>query len=161
MPRIEASTKIAVPIEDAFALSQSMGEVRFSWDPFVKEQYLLNGATRPDKGVQTFTKSKHGLTMVTEYTSYKPPTQVGMKLVKGPPFFASFGGGWSFLSIDDNNTQATWRYTFKIKPAFLAPVADRMGEMLLGRDIEARLQRFADGCLDSDLVARAKEQLSG
>lgn len=161
MPRIEATTEIAVPIEDAFALSQSQGEVRFAWDPFVKDQHLLHGATRPDKGVQTFTKSKHGLKMVTEYTSFNPPKQVGMKLVKGPPFFVSFGGGWSFVSVDDNNTRATWRYTFKVKPAVLAPIADRIGEVLLGRDIEARLKRFAEGCLDPDLVARAKEQLNG
>ena len=58
-----------MPIGDAFALSQSMGDVRFAWDPFISDQYLLDGATRPARGVRTFTGSKYGLTMTTEYTS--------------------------------------------------------------------------------------------
>ena len=134
-------------------------DVRYAWDPFVIEQRLLNGAVRPERGVQSLTKSKHRLTMVSEYTAFNPPTQVGMKLVEGPPFFATFGGGWSFKELDENTCQATWRYTFSIKPKWLAPVGDRIGTWLLGRDIESRLNRFAEGCLDPDLIERAHAQL--
>ena len=161
MPRTEATRTIAVPAEDAFALSMSQLDVRYAWDPFVKEQRLLHGATRPDRGVQSLTKSKHGLTMITEYTSFKPPTQVGMKLVSGPPFFGNFAGGWSFKPVAETTTEATWRYTFSIKPTLLAPIGDRIGARLLGSDIETRLEHFARGCLDPDLVARAHAQLRG
>lgn len=161
MPRIESAVTIDVSAEDAFALSMSQQEVRYAWDPFVKEQRLLNGAVRPDRGVQSLTRSRHRLTMVTEYTSFRPPTQVGMKVVKGPWFFSAFGGGWSFKPIDETTTIATWRYTFSIRPKWLAPVADRIGTWLLGRDIEKRLEHFANGCADPALLERARKQLHG
>lgn len=159
MPRIESSVEIAVPAEDAFALSMSQREVRYEWDPFVREQRLLNGATVPARGVRSLTKSRHYLSMVSEYTGFNPPTQVGMKVVEGPPFFATFGGGWSFKPIDQNSCVATWRYTFSIKPTWLAPIGDRVGTWLLGKDIEKRLQHFAKGCVKPELVERAKVQL--
>lgn len=159
MPRTEASVTINAPAEDAFALSMSQLDVRYAWDPFVREQRLLHGAERPARGVQSLTKSKHYLSMVSEYTSFKPPTQVGMKLVNGPPFFKTFGGGWSFKPVDEHTCVATWRYTFSITPKWLAPIGDRLGSWLLGNDIEKRLALFAEGCLDRDLVDRAHEQL--
>ncbi len=159
MPRIESSVTVNAPIEDAFALSMSQLEVRYAWDPFVLEQRLLHGATKPARGVQSLTKSRHRLSMVSEYTSFRPPTQVGMKVVEGPPFFATFGGGWSFKPVDDDTCVATWRYTFSIRPSWLAPIGDRIGSWLLGRDIDKRLARFARGCEDAALVERAHEQL--
>ena len=84
MPRVEATIEVPVSAADAFAMSQSQGDVRFAWDNFLVEQHLMHGAERPDKGVQTFSRSKHRLTMVSEYTSFRPPNQVGMKMVEGP-----------------------------------------------------------------------------
>lgn len=159
MPRIESSITINVSADDAFALSMSQLEVRYAWDPFVREQRLLGGATRPERGVQSLTKSRHYLSMVSEFTSFRRPTQVGMKLVKGPPFFATFGGGWSFKPVDETTTLATWRYTFSIKPKWLAPLGDRIGTLVLGRDIDKRLAHFAKGCADRDLLDRAQAQL--
>lgn len=161
MPRIEVTTVVEIDVESAFAMSQSQGEVRYAWDPFVRSQQLLDDAPKPDRGVRTLTKSRHRLTMISEYTSFRPPTQVGMKMVEGPWFFASFAGGWSFKAIDDDTTEATWRYTFSIRPSWLAPVADRIGNVLLRRDIAARIEHFARGCRDPDLVRRANAQLNG
>ena len=135
-------------------------EVRYAWDPFVIEQRLLHGATVPARGVQSKTTSKHRLTMISEYTRFNPPTQVGMKVVEGPPFFATFGGGWSFKAVDENNCIATWRYTFSIKPKWLAPIADPIGTFILGKDIQSRLEHFAQGCLNPELIARARQQLN-
>ena len=93
MPVVEATAVVAVPPDVAFAVSQTVGDVRYRWDPFVREQRLLDGAIRPGKGVRTFTRSWHGLTMISEYVSYAPPTNVGMKMVSGPWFFAMMAGG--------------------------------------------------------------------
>ena len=82
-----------------------------------------------------------------------------MKMVKGPPFFSSFGGGWSFNELDETSCEAIWRYTFSIKPSWLSRVADPIGVWLLGNDIEKRIEGFARGCADPDLVARAHQQL--
>ena len=99
--------------------------------------------------------SRHGLTMTSEYTSFRPPQQVGMKMVEGPPFFRAFGGGWSFRSLGPDHTEATWRHTFAIRPRWLAPLGDRVGVLILGRDIRRRIAGYARGCRDPVVVAAA------
>jgi hypothetical protein len=41
--------------EVAYAVAQTTGEIRYRWDSFVREQHFLDGATKPAKGVRTFT----------------------------------------------------------------------------------------------------------
>jgi hypothetical protein len=156
MPKVESTVEVPIPIDVAFRLSQTYGEIRYRWDPFVKEQHLLHGATSAGKGAQTFTKSRHGLSMVSEYVSFRPPTQVGMKMVKGPWFFEQMSGGWSFAPLDKPEgawTRATWRYTFRCRPAVIRPVAHWIGSWLLGRDINNRITAFAAACADPTILA--------
>lgn len=136
----------------AFALSQTQGELRLRWDPFIHEQHLLDGATVAGKGVRTSTTSRHRLAMISEYVSYRPPTQVGMKMVKGPWFFEQFSGGWTFAPIGESRTRATWRYTFACRPSWLRPITHRIGHWLLGRDIDRRLGAFALACADPSIL---------
>jgi len=154
MPRVESSVVVPLDIDLAFAVSQTTGEVRYRWDPFVTTQKLLDGAVVPAKGVRTETRSRHRLRMVSQYTSFRPPTQAGMKMVEGPWFFANFAGGWSFREVADG-TEATWRYTFSVRPKFLAPIADRIGIWLLGRDIDQRIAGYAKGCMDPVVLEAA------
>jgi hypothetical protein len=156
VPVIEADVIVPVPPEIAFAVSQTTGAVRYRWDPFVREQHFEHGATRPAKGVQTFTRSRHGLRMISEYVSYAPPTNVGMKMVSGPWFFEMFAGGWRFAPIGDGTqTRATWRYSFRCRPRLLRPLAHPLGRWLLGRDIRRRIAGFAAGCDDEVVRAAA------
>lgn len=153
MPRIQAVAVIDAPIAVAFAVSQTHGEIRYRWDPFVREQRLLDGATAAAKGVRTWTRSRHRLVMVSEYVAFRPPTHVGMRMVEGPRFFHSFSGGWNFVERLDGRTEATWRYNFTCRPTWIRPVADRLGAWLLNRDIRRRLAAFADACADPTIVA--------
>ena len=159
MPRVESTVVLPVDAESAFALSQSQRDVRYRWDRFVIRQELLDGAVRPAKGVRTLTRSRHRLTMISEYTSLRPPVQVGMRMVEGPWFFRTFAGGWSFADLGDGRCEATWRYTFSTAVGPLSKLADRIGEWLLGRDIDRRLDGFARGCADPELIAAARRQL--
>lgn len=153
MARVEARIVVPVGVDVAFAVSQTQGEIRYRWDPFVRSQQLLDDATEPGKGVRTRTRSRHGLAMVSEYTSFRPPNQVGMRMVDGPWFFETFGGGWSFRAIDDDRTEATWRYVFTIRPRWLSPLAEPIGLRLLQRDINRRIAGYARGCEDPVVIA--------
>jgi ribosome-associated toxin RatA of RatAB toxin-antitoxin module len=153
MPRVESTVVVPLPPAAAFALSQTYGELRYRWDPFVREQRLLDGATAAAKGVRTWTKSRHHLTMVSEYVTFRPPTHVGMRMVTGPRFFKSFSGGWNFAPAEGGGTEATWRYNFTIRPTWLAPLGNRIGTWLLGRHIDRRVAAFARACADEDIVA--------
>lgn len=152
MPRIEATATVGVPRDVAFRLSQTYGEIRYRWDPFVREQHLLDGADRAAKGVRTSTTSRHGLRMVSEYVTYRPPGHVGMRMVTGPWFFQSFSGGWHFVERADGGTDATWRYNFTCRPGWIRPVADRLGRWFLARDIRRRLDAFATACADRSIL---------
>nr|BFE76848.1 hypothetical protein GCM10020092_101490 [Actinoplanes digitatis] len=123
MPVVEATIVVPVPPDVAFAVSQTTAPVRYRWDPFVREQHFVDGATRPGKGVRTFTRSRHGISMVSEYVSFQPPTNVGMKMVRGPWFFEMFGGGWRFAAAPGRpgHTVATWRYNFRCLARVSAP----------------------------------------
>ncbi|WP_446211910.1 SRPBCC family protein [Micromonospora sp. IBSANI012] len=161
MPVVEAVATVPVPPELAFAVSQTTAPVRYRWDPFVREQHFTDGATRPGKGVRTFTRSRHGLVMVSEYVSFAPPRNVGMKMVRGPWFFEMFAGGWRFAPAPEpGHTVATWRYSFRCRPAFLRPVADRVGVWLLTRDIRRRIAGYAAGCADPEVLAAARRPLA-
>lgn len=153
MPIVESSVVVPISPAAAFAVSQTTGAVRLRWDPFITKQHFLDGATRPAKGVRTYTRHWSGLRMVSEYVSYNPPTNVGMKMVTGPWFFANLAGGWRFSLHDDGATVATWRYNFSCRPGWLAPVAHRIGKWWLGRDIDRRITGFAKGCADPVVLA--------
>ena len=153
MPRIEAVAVVDAPAAVAFAVSQTYGEVRYRWDPFVREQRLLDHATAAGKGVRTWTRSRHGLVMVSEYVTFRPPLHVGMRMVEGPFSFQSFSGGWHFTERPDGRTEATWRYNFTCRPGWIRFVADPLGAWLLRRDIRRRIDAFARACTDPAILA--------
>jgi hypothetical protein len=158
MPRVEATATVPINPAQAFAVSQTTGELRLRWDPFIRRQYLMNDSPSPGKGVRTFTRSWHGLSMVSEYVSYAPPRNVGMTMRSGPWFFEQFGAGWRFEPIDGGGTRAVWKYTFTVRPGWLRPIADPIGRLVLGRDIGRRIAAFARACADPEIVAAAVEQ---
>ena len=158
MPRVVESTAVVlVSVEVAFAVSQTTGEIRKRWDPFIRRQYFLGGAILPAKGVQTVTVHRLGFEMVSEYVSYHPPTNVGMKMVRGSWFFERMAGGWRFdphlAATGEPGTLATWRYNFACRPKWLAPIAERIGAVILQRDIDRRIAGFARGCSDPVVLA--------
>ncbi|WP_378144441.1 SRPBCC family protein [Cnuibacter sp. UC19_7] len=159
MPVVESRCIVPVSPEVAFAVSQTTGDVRMRWDPFIRRQHLLDGATVPSKGVRTFTVQRFGFRMVSEYVSYHPPSNVGMKMTKGSWFFERLAGGWRFTPVDgdDSRTLAVWRYNFTCRPRWLAPLAERIGRAILQRDIDRRIRGFAKGCEDPVVLAAVSE----
>ena len=156
MPQVATERWVPLDLERAFAVSQTTGELRRSWDPFIRRQYFLDGATAPGKGVRTFTRARVGPRMVSQYASYRPPTSVGMTMVEGPWFFARFGGGWRFTARERDGvpgTLASWKYTWSARPSWLAPISDPIGRWLLGREIGARIDAFAAACVDPRVLA--------
>lgn len=159
MPLVEASVDVPVDVATAFAISQTTGAIRKRWDPFIRRQHFLDGASEPGKGVRTLTVHRFGFRMISEYVSYQAPTNVGMRMVEGSWFFAKLGGGWRFTPVDGDpqRTHAVWRYNFGCRPDWLAPLADRIGTFLLQREIERRIAGFARGCSDPVVLAAVLE----
>lgn len=168
MPVVESRVRVHVDTATAFAVSQTTGATRLRWDPFIRHQAFVDGAERPGKGVRTLTRHRLGWTMISEYVSFRPPTNVGMKMVSGPWFFANFAGGWRFVEVEPDAgrlttpaTDAVWRYSFQCRPRWLAPVAERVGSLVLRRDIDRRIAGFARACADPHVVAVARRAGAG
>ncbi len=163
MPQVSADVHVSVPPDLAFAVSQTTGAVRKRWDPFIREQHFLDGAEEPGVGVRTFTRSSFAgplsPSMVSRYVSWRPPTSVGMTMVRGPWFFARFGGGWRFRAEGDG-TRAVWKYTYDVRLGWLQRIAHPIGQWLLGREITARIEGFAAGCRDEQVLAAAREDMA-
>jgi hypothetical protein len=154
---VESSVVVPVPPAVAFAVSQTTGSVRMRWDPFIRSQHFLDGALVPAKGVRTRTVHRLGFRMVSEYVSYRAPSNVGMKMITGSWFFERLAAGWRFDAVegDPTSTHATWRYNFACRPAWLAPIEERIGRLVLQRDIDRRIAGFARGCEDPVVLEAA------
>lgn len=165
MPQVSADVHVPVPPELAYAVSQTTGSVRRRWDPFIREQHFLDGASEPGVGVRTFTRTSFlgplSPSMVSEYVSWRPPTSVGMTMVRGPWFFERFGGGWRFQP-DGDGALAVWKYTYdvRLRPRLLQRVAHTIGQRLLGREISRRIEGFAAGCRDEVVLAAARADMA-
>ncbi len=150
------SAEVVVPVDPAtaFAVSQTSGDVRRLWDPFISSQHFLDGARTAAKDVRTFTRQRLGFSMVSRYVSYAPPTNVGMVMEQGPWFFERLAGGWRFVpTADGHGTRAVWKYNFACRPAWLAPLAEWIGMRVLGFEIRRRIAGFARGCEDPEILA--------
>jgi len=156
MPVVESSLVVPVAVDVAFDISQTTGAIRMLWDPFIRRQYFLDNATLPGKGVRTVTVHRSGLKMVTEYVSYRRPTNVGMTMITGSWFFERLAGGWHFDALSPTSTRAVWKYNFACRPAWLAPLAERIGAAILQRDIDRRIAGFARGCSNPEVIAAVR-----
>lgn len=156
MPTIEARTTVAVEPAVAFAISQTHGDLRLRWDRFIRAERLLGGAPGQGRGVRTWTRHRWGMTMVSECVSFRPPSNTGMRMVQGPWFLERFAGGWQFRPAEGGGTRVTWRYSFACRPRWLAPIAERIGTVVLRREIRARVRGFAAGCADPVLLAAVR-----
>lgn len=155
MPVVSAEAIVPVDPATAFAVSQTTGAIRRRWDPFISEQHFLDEADAAGRGVRTFTRQRLGLSMVSRYVSYAPPTNVGMVMESGPWFFEKLGAGWRFTAVPEG-TLAVWKYNFSCRPAWLAPIAEWLGARVLGFEIRRRLTGFVRGCSDPVVLEAAR-----
>lgn len=162
MPTI--TSRVVVPVVDAtaFAVSQTTGETRLRWDPFIRRQWFTDGAEAPATGVRTTTQHRLGFTMVSRYVSFAPPRNVGMEMVEGPAFFATFAGGWRFRALEPAadgtpRTEAVWRYSFRCRPRLVAAGLEAIGVRVLQRDIDRRIAAYARGCEDPAVLAAVRD----
>jgi len=156
---VESKVVARASADDCFCVASSYG-VRLEWDPFVRAQRLVD-ADRPGPRVRTWTRSRHGLTMVSEYLSYRRPTLMGMKMVEGPALFRTFSGSWHFVDLDGGRSEVTFRYRFDCRPTWLQWATHPIGRWYLGRDIHRRLAAFVRGVEDPLIVQRARAELDG
>jgi hypothetical protein len=156
MPVIEGSIVIDAPAAGLFALSQDY-TLRRRWDPFVREMRFLDGAVEAGKGVRVWVRAWTGLTMEVEFTSFRPPTSVAMKMCRGPWFLGQFAGTWLFRALASGGTEVTFRYSVTARWRLFRPLLDPIMAWVFRRDVRARLQGLKHGAEHGRLLGHVRE----
>lgn len=91
---------------------------RLSWDTFLIQAELIEGATNAGKGVKAYCVAKNGIGMVTEYVSFNRPRVTAIKMTSGPYMFKSFLGSWTFKQTENNTTEVIFLYSFQLRFPF-------------------------------------------
>jgi ribosome-associated toxin RatA of RatAB toxin-antitoxin module len=156
MPIVEGSILINAPVADLFALSQDYA-LRRAWDPFVRNVRFGGGATEAGKGARVWVRAWTGLSMEVEFTSFRPPSSVAMKMVRGPWFFRQFAGTWLFHEQAAGSTEVTFRYFFTGKGRRLARLVEPIIAAVFRRDVRGRLQGLKRGAEVGGLLERLGE----
>lgn len=159
MPKVEGSIIIDAPAASLFALSQDY-VLRRAWDPFVRDMRFRGGATEAGKGVRVWVRAWTGLTMDVEFTSFRPPSSVAMKMVRGPWIFRQFAGTWLFNQMADGQTKVIFRYFFAARGHCLARFTEPIMTWMFRRDVRSRLQGLKCGAEENGLLERLGETCS-
>lgn len=112
--KILQSISISVSAENIFDYTQNYNN-RLTWDTFLKEAKLIDGAKVSAKGVKAWCVAKNGMGMETEYVSYNRPKVTAVKMTKGPFMFKSFAGSWQFEKEAGNMTLITFTYSYTLR----------------------------------------------
>jgi hypothetical protein len=153
---VEGSIVIDAPAAGLFALSQDYA-LRRQWDPFVREMRFLDGGSKAAKGVRVWVRAWTGLTMEVEFTSFRPPTAVAMKMRRGPWFLGHFAGTWLFQRQANGGTEVTFRYSVTARHGWLRPVLDPVIAWVFRRDVQARLKGLKRGAEQGRLLERLEQ----
>lgn len=154
MPMVESSILINAPPAALFALSQDYA-LRRTWDPFVREMRFLDGATEARAGVRVWVRSWIGLTMEVQFTGFRPPASVAMKMLHGPWFLDRFAGAWLFKPRADGKSEVIFRYFFTAR--WLRRLLNPIIACVFRHDIRARLRGLKYGAEQGGLLERLGE----
>ena len=141
MPRASVAVEIDAPCEAVFALVHDYDR-RLEWDSMLSEARLLGGATAAGLGVRSLcvgTWKSGFLAMETEYVRFDRGRAAAVKLTNRPLFFQRLGASIRHEPLDAGRSLTTYVYSFRARPAWLAPVLEPLMRTMITREIRARL----------------------
>lgn len=137
--RFEHTAVVDGTPEEIFELTQHYAR-RLTWDPFLREAVLLDGATAPDVGVRAWCVARSGIGMETEYVSFEPPRVAAVKMTRGPRVLGTFAGTWELEPAAGGRTSVTFRYSFRTHPRWLAWLLEPLGRCWFSRETRLRVE---------------------
>lgn len=149
MPNGSVIVDIHVDPETVFDLVHDYCR-RLDWDPFLREARLLNGAQVADRGISSRCIARWavgGLAMDTVYVTFTRPRVAAVNMTSGPFFLQSFAASIRQDCIADGATRVTYRYSFEVRPPWLALLIEPIVKRVLHHETcrrMAALKRFLE-----------------
>lgn len=116
--KINEELVIKKPIRFLFDLLHDYDR-RLEWDPFLSEAKIICGKVGIGCVVRC-TEKKLGLSMDTEYVSFKPPKLAAIRMIQGPRFLDTFTGTWLLEELSQSETRIKFHYNVVGKPNFIS-----------------------------------------
>ncbi len=142
MPRESQSIEIDASCRAVFDIVHDYAR-RLEWDPMLSEARLLAGATAADVGVRSRcvgTWKGAFQALETEYVRFQPGRVAAVKLTNRPAFFDHFAATLKHDALGEARSRATYIYSFRARPKFLAPLLEPIMRFMLTREVRRRLQ---------------------
>jgi hypothetical protein len=118
--KLDAEVTVESPIGPLFDFLHDYGR-RLDWDPFLSEAIIVAG--KPGVGcIVRCTEKKLGLSMDTEYVSFKPPKLAAVRMTRGPWFLRLFTGTWLLEDLDGSRTKVRFHYNIIGRPKIITPL---------------------------------------
>jgi len=114
---------------------------RLEWDPFLSEAKIISRKVGIGCIVRS-TEKKLGLSMDTEYVSFKPPKLAAIRMIQGPTFLDTFTGTWLLEELSQSETKIRFHYNVVGKPRFISYFLAPLFRYESRRRLKA-LQKFA------------------
>ena len=143
--KFSESIEIKCPVEVVFDYTQNY-EYRLEWDTFLTTAYLLDNATKADKGVKAWCVARNGIGMETQYVSFNRPQVTAIKMTRGPYMFKEFAASWTFKE-NEGITKVTFLYSFSLRFPF--NMAGFVVKKILQRNVRQRLIDLKNSLLKS------------
>jgi hypothetical protein len=118
--KIDAEVTVDAPIGPVFNLLHDYGR-RLDWDPFLSEARIVAGKSGVGCVVRC-TERKLGLSMDTEYVSFKFPKLAAVRMTRGPWFLGLFTGTWLLEDLGGARTRVRFHYNVIGGPKILTPL---------------------------------------
>lgn len=142
MRRGQAQIEFSASCEHVFALVHDY-ERRLEWDSMLSQAYLLDGAVAAGLGVSSRcvgTWRGGFLALDTIYIRFEQGRLAAVRLANRPPFFAAFAASMRHRSLANGRSELIYTYSFRARPALLAPLLEPIMAYLLQREICTRLE---------------------
>ena len=118
---------------------------RLSWDPFLREARLLDGASEAGPGVKALCVARSGFggfAMETVYVSYERPRVAAVRMTRGPAVLETFAASLRHDPVDGGLTRVTYRFHCSTRPRWLRALLDPVAAALFLREVRQRLLRL-------------------
>lgn len=118
---------------------------RLSWDTLLREAYVEGGGPPKVGAVAVCTARRHltGIRFRTRYVSYDPPRLAAVTLVTPTAMFATWSASIRHREIGPDGSEVTYTLTFRCRPAWAAPVVERVALVAFRVETARRLRALA------------------
>lgn len=152
MPR--GYTKVIIPAssEAVFAVLHDYNR-RLQWDTLLSDARLCDGWQHAQLHATTMCTGRWylgGISLKTEYISFKPPAIAAVKMIDRPSLFDRFAATIRHVDLENGESSLEYIYDFRTRPSWLRWLLDPLMDVVFRWETKKRLRSLREFCRRSN-----------